>query len=60
MCPNREIGCRGQRPKVEACSKYVREQLPYVGVRKGVHGMVEIKLLFQVAVCGYSSCLHHL
>ena len=34
-----------QRPKVEACSKHVRDKWPRVIARKEIHGMVEIKLL---------------
>jgi hypothetical protein len=41
-CPSRGTGCGGQRRPVEACSKYVREKLPFVGARKDSHGMVAI------------------
>jgi hypothetical protein len=44
-CPSRVAGCGGQRPQVEASGTYVREKRLYVGVRKGSHGLVEIKLL---------------
>ena len=44
-CPSRETGCGGQRPQVEAYNKYVREKRPCVRARKGIHRMVEIKLL---------------
>jgi hypothetical protein len=40
----------GKDPQVEASSMYVREKQCCVGVRKGSHLMVEIKLVFQVAV----------
>jgi len=45
MCPSGGTGCGGPRPLVEAYSKYVREKWRCLGVRKGSHGMVEIKLL---------------
>ena len=50
------IGRRGKGPvlvekqAVEGCSKYVRESRPCIGVKEGRHGMVDIKLVFQVAV----------
>jgi hypothetical protein len=34
-----------QRPQVEVSSRYVREKRLFGGVRKGSHGMVEIKML---------------
>ena len=42
---------------MEACSKYVREERRCVGMRKGSHGMVEIKFcvsggcLLSLSVC---------
>jgi len=46
-CPCRGTGCGGQRPQVEACSKYVREKRPHVRTRKGSQGMVVIKYCFR-------------
>jgi hypothetical protein len=44
-CPSRETGCGGQRPQVEASSKYMWEKRCCVRARKGSYEMVEIKLL---------------
>jgi len=35
-CPSREMGCGGQRPKVEASNTYVREKQHCLRVRMGV------------------------
>jgi len=44
-CPSRYTGCEGQRPPVVASSKHVKEKWRCVRVRKGRHGLVEMKLL---------------
>jgi hypothetical protein len=44
-CRSSKTGCGGQRPQMEACRKYVREERPYVRVWERGRGMVEVELL---------------
>ena len=44
-CLCRGIVCGGQTHQVESCSKYSREKWPCVGVRKGSHGTIVMKVL---------------
>jgi len=48
----------GKDPQVEASSTYVREKRYCFRARKGSYGMVEIKLLFQMALSFLSACTY--